>query len=101
MSLILSPPKLVLLAVHLATIADVNSLAYLTSRYPAVLRKDIILRILLTYLPETVPSAEYVNFLKELESGEFDDHEANDLNYATVHDLNDEEAAKKTPMKIT
>ncbi|CRK27441.1 hypothetical protein BN1708_014821 [Verticillium longisporum] len=95
MSLILSPPKLVLLAVHLATIADVNSLAYLTSRYPAVLRKDIILRILLTYLPETVPSAEYVNFLKELESGEFDDHEANDLNYATVHDLNDEEAAKK------
>ncbi|KAG7139639.1 Protein transport protein sec39 like [Verticillium longisporum] len=95
MSLILSPPKLVLLAVHLATTADVNSLAYLTSRYPAVLRKDIILRILLTYLPETVPSAEYVNFLKELESGDFDEHEANDLNYATVHDLNDEEAAKK------
>ncbi|KAF3345151.1 hypothetical protein VdG2_06764 [Verticillium dahliae VDG2] len=95
MSLILSPPKLVLLAVHLATTADVNSLAYLTSRYPAVLRKYIILRILLTYLPETVPSAEYVNFLKELESGDFDEHEANDLNYATVHDLNDEEAAKK------
>ncbi|KAM0646985.1 hypothetical protein ACHAO3_008242 [Verticillium nonalfalfae] len=95
MSLILSPPKLVLLAVHLATIADVNSLAYLTSRYPAVLRKDIILRILLTYLPETIPSAEYVDFLQELESGEFDDHEANGLNYATVHDLNDEEAAKK------
>ncbi|KAM0280309.1 hypothetical protein ACHAQH_004145 [Verticillium albo-atrum] len=95
MSLILSPPKLVLLAVHFATIANVNGLADLTSRHPAVLRKDLVLRILLTYLPETIPSYGYVKFLEELESGEFDDHEAGDLDHAVVQDLNDEQAAKK------
>ncbi|KAM0327717.1 hypothetical protein ACHAQA_006012 [Verticillium albo-atrum] len=95
MSLILSPPKLVLLAVHLAANADVNSLAYLTSRHPAVLRKELVLRILLTYLPETTPSAEYVSFIEELDSGEFAERETDDLDYAVVQDLNDEQAAKK------
>ncbi|KZL67759.1 secretory pathway protein Sec39 [Colletotrichum tofieldiae] len=95
MSLVLSPPKLVLLAVHLATHADVDNLAFLTSRHAAVLRKDLVLRILLTYLPETIQSSDYVSFLEEVTNGEFADREAGDIDYAIVENLSDEDAAKK------
>ncbi|KAK2017896.1 secretory pathway protein Sec39 [Colletotrichum eremochloae] len=95
MSLIISPPKLVLLAVHLAIHADLDSLAFLTSRHAAVLRKDLVLRILLTYLPETVPSSDYVPFLEELTNGEFADREAGDIDYTIAENISDEDAAKK------
>ncbi|KAK2024678.1 secretory pathway protein Sec39 [Colletotrichum zoysiae] len=95
MSLIISPPKLVLLAVHLAIHADLDSLAILTSRHAAVLRKDLVLRILLTYLPETVPSRDYVPFLEELVNGEFTDREAGNIDYAVAENISDEDAAKK------
>ncbi|KAF9870837.1 hypothetical protein CkaCkLH20_11736 [Colletotrichum karsti] len=95
MSLVLSPPKLVLIAVHLAINANIDSLAFLTSRHAAVLRKDLVLRILLTYLPETVRSADYVGFLEELSSGEFTDREAGEIDYAVVENLSDDDAVKK------
>ncbi|OHW96687.1 secretory pathway protein sec39 [Colletotrichum incanum] len=95
MSLVLSPPKLVLLAVQLATHADVDNLAFLTSRHASVLRKDLVLRILLTYLPETIQSSEYVSFLEEVSNGEFADREAGDIDYGIVENLSDEDAAKK------
>ncbi|KAL0933010.1 secretory pathway protein Sec39 [Colletotrichum truncatum] len=92
---VLSPPKLVLLAVHLAINANIDSLAFLTSRYTTVLRKELILRILLTYLPETVRSIDYVPFLEEISSGDFADREASDIDYNIVEDLTDEQAARK------
>ncbi|KAK6208750.1 secretory pathway protein Sec39 [Colletotrichum tabaci] len=95
MSLVQSVPKLVLLAVHLTIHADIDSLAFLASRHAAVLRKDILLRILLTYLPETVQSRDYVSFLEEISSGEYADREASDIDYAVVENLSDEDAAKK------
>ncbi|KAK1594045.1 secretory pathway protein Sec39 [Colletotrichum navitas] len=95
MSLIISPPKLVLLAVHLAIHADLDSLASLSSRHATVLRKDLVLRILLTYLPETVPSSDYVSFLEELANGEFADREAGNIDYAVAENISDEDAAKK------
>ncbi|KAJ0278446.1 hypothetical protein Brms1b_003589 [Colletotrichum noveboracense] len=95
MSRVLSPPKLVLLAVHLAINADIDSLAFLTSRHAAVLRKDVVLRILLTYLPETVRSRDYVYFLEELSTGDFADREAASMDYTVVENLSEEDAAKK------
>ncbi|KAF6836107.1 secretory pathway protein Sec39 [Colletotrichum musicola] len=95
MSLILSPPKLVLLAVHLAIRANIDSLALLTSRHATVLHKDLVLRILLTYLPETTRSCDYVPFLEELSSGEFADHEVSDIDCSAVENLADEEAARR------
>ncbi|KAF4785808.1 secretory pathway protein Sec39 [Colletotrichum scovillei] len=95
MSLVLSPPKLVLLAVHLAIHADIESLAFLASRHATVLRKDLVLRILLTYLPETVSSSDYLSFLEELSTGEFIDREAENIDYSIVENLSDEDAAKK------
>jgi len=95
MSLVLPPQKLVLLAVHLAANADVDSLASLTSQHPTVLRKDLVLRILLTYLPETVPPEHYVPFLEELASGEFPNRKPADPDVSVISGLSDEEATKK------
>ncbi|OLN97284.1 Protein transport protein sec39 [Colletotrichum chlorophyti] len=95
MSLVLSPPKLVLLAVHLAINTNIDSLAFLTSRHAPVLRKDLVLRILLTYLPETIKSSDYVSFLEELSTGEFADREAGDIDYTVVENLSDEDATRK------
>lgn len=95
MSLILSPPKLVLLAVHLAIHANIDSLAILTSRHATVLQKDLVLRILLTYLPETTRSCEYVAFLEQLSSGEPAEHDASDIDCSVVENLADEEAVRR------
>jgi hypothetical protein len=91
----LSTPKLVLLAAHLASRADIDSLSFLVSRHRDVLRTDLVLRILLTYLPETVPSHAYVPFLQELASGEVVEYDPIDVDTAAVACLTDKEAAKQ------
>ncbi len=53
MALVLSAPKIVLLAAELSTKADIDGLAALAARHGNVLRKEILLRILLTYLPRS------------------------------------------------
>lgn len=95
MSATLSPPKLVLLAAHLTSRADIDSLSFLVSRHGAILRKDLVLRILLTYLPETVHSHAYVPFLQELASGDFADYDPINIDDATVADLSEKEAIRK------
>ena len=95
MALLLSPAKLVLLAVHFAVKSDVESLTSLASRHSTILRKDLLLRIILTYLPETVQSNEYVALIEQLEAGEFSETGAHDVDCTPVADLTDEDAAKK------
>lgn len=95
MTLVLSPPKIVLLAVQQAAKADIDSLAVLASQHGNVLRKELLLRILLTYLPETLRSAEYVSFIQEIESSEFANLGPVEVDCASVHDLTDDEASKK------
>ncbi len=96
MALVISPSKIVLLAVEFATRADIHSLTSLAVRHAAILRKDILLRILLTYLPETVRSSEYVDFLVALEKGELPDSDAAEIDCSAVEHLTEEEATKKT-----
>lgn len=95
MAVSLSPAKLVLLAVHLAVKADIDSLTALAARHDAVLRKELVLRILLTYLPETIQSRSYVGFLGQLESGNFPDTTAQTIDCASVEGLAEEDATKK------
>ncbi|EJT74111.1 hypothetical protein GGTG_07959 [Gaeumannomyces tritici R3-111a-1] len=100
-----SPPKIVLLAVHLAATADITGLTYLASKHSQILRKEILLRILLTYLPETLRSADYVPFLVELESDnpprddDGDDGEKPEahveFDVPSIEELPDDLAAKK------
>lgn len=94
MSTILSPPKLLLLAAHLASRGDIDSLSFLVSKHGETLRKDVVLRILLTYLPETVHSHAYVPFLQELACGDFADYDPVDIDVTAVASLTEEEAIK-------
>ncbi len=95
MALLLSPAKLVLLAVRFAVNADVESLTTLAARHGTVLRKDLLLRIILTYLPETLQSNQYVALVKQLESGAFPETGNGDVDCSAVADLAEEDATKK------
>lgn len=59
----LSPSKVVLLAVHFAAHADIVGLTALLAQYNTILRPSILLRILLTHLPETLNSSAYVSLI--------------------------------------
>ena len=95
MALLLSPAKLVLLAVHCAVNADIASLTTLAARHGTVLRKDLLLRILLTYLPETLPSRQYIDFIQQLDTGAFPDTANQDVDCSSVEGLAEDDAAKK------
>lgn len=95
MSLVLSAPKIVLLAVHFAAKADLDSLSFIAANNGAVLRKELLLRILLTYLPETLKSVEYVSFVGEVDKGEYAAHEHWEVDTSSVEQLSDEQAVKK------
>jgi hypothetical protein len=95
MALLLSPGKLVLLAVHFAVNGDIDSLTTLAARHGTILRKDLLLRILLTYLPETLPSSHYVAFIQQLESANFPDTANHDVDCSSVEGVADDAAAKK------
>ncbi|KAK4169068.1 protein transport protein sec39 [Cladorrhinum sp. PSN259] len=91
----LSPAKLILLAVHLAVNADIDSLTALAARHDNILRRDILLRILLTYLPETLQSSKYVDFIEHLEKGSFPESNTQTIDCSSVEGLAEEDAAKK------
>ncbi|KAK3684925.1 Sec39 domain-containing protein [Podospora appendiculata] len=95
MSLILSPPKLVLLAVHLAVRGDIQTLTALAARHGAILRKDLLLRILLTYLPETLQSTEYVDLVRHLDDGELPESDTAHIDCSAVEGLAEEDARRK------
>lgn len=99
-ALFLFPPKLVLLAVHLAVKADIDSLAFLAAHHGSVLRKELLLRILLTYLPETLRSSDYVTLIENIERGEFpesssENKQKHEIDTSSVESLTEEEAIKK------
>ncbi|RSL91985.1 hypothetical protein CEP52_014072 [Fusarium oligoseptatum] len=93
----LSPAKVVLLAVHFATISDLESLSSLTTQHGTILRQELILRILLTYLPETVSPSIYAPFVHAITSGEplSQTTPDNQLHTSPVDTLSDEQASRK------
>lgn len=95
MTTILSPPKVVLLAAHFATKSDIDSLTTLAIRYDKVLQKELLLRILLTCLPETVNAAQYVPLIQRLEADEFEKDESQEIDTSSVEDFTDAEVTKK------
>ncbi|KAK0720400.1 Sec39 domain-containing protein [Lasiosphaeris hirsuta] len=95
MALLLSPAKLVLLAVHFAVKADVDGLTSLAARHGTILQKELLLRILLTYLPETLQSSKYVDFVGQLENGAFPETGPREVDCSAVEGLTEEDATKK------
>ncbi|KAF7540240.1 hypothetical protein G7Z17_g12239 [Cylindrodendrum hubeiense] len=91
----LGPAKVVLLAVHFATQADIDSLSSLTAHHATVLRQDLVLRILLTHLPETIKPDVYVPFVLALAMDEAQPPPDRPLDTTAVDSLSDDQASKK------
>ncbi|KAM0210200.1 hypothetical protein ACHAPA_006877 [Fusarium lateritium] len=93
----LGPAKLVLLAVHFATIADIDSLTYIISHHASILRPELALRILLTYLPETLGPSVYVPLVQAIVTAEAPLQTGSDLQIdsSPVDSFSDEQASRK------
>jgi hypothetical protein len=62
----LSTDQCILLAVHYASQADIPALHSFTPSRPDALSSELVLRILLTYLPETLDPAGYRTYVSEV-----------------------------------
>lgn len=91
----LSPAKAVLLAVELSLQADIAALRPLVSQNRKALRSEIILRILLTYLPETIDSSEYVPFLLDIASGQIWVEDKSRIDTSPLEDISEPDANKR------
>ncbi|KAF5656499.1 transport sec39 [Fusarium heterosporum] len=105
----LGPAKLVLLAVHFATIADIDSLSYIISQHRSIFRPELALRILLTYLPETLSPSVYVSLVQAIVTTEspLEASSIHQMDLSPVDSFSDEQASKKVkklhllPLKTT
>ncbi|KAL6862370.1 secretory pathway Sec39 [Trichoderma novae-zelandiae] len=95
MSSLLSPGKVLLLAAHYATHGDIESLARLSCQRAKVLHKELLLRFLLTYLPETVEPPTYIGFLIALARDNLEGYAAGELDTTPVDDLSEDDASKQ------
>lgn len=95
MGLLISPAKVVLLAVHYTIHAEIDNLRQLAAQNSTTLRKHLLLRMLLTYLPETVRPSSYVDFVKQVANDEVQEITDFILDSAPVDSLTEEQASKR------
>lgn len=93
----LSPAQCILLTVHFASEANIRALHSFTPTRHDALDPELVLRILLTYLPEAVEPREYLSYICEVASRLYLDVDREDVevNTAPVKDLSDADAQKK------
>lgn len=94
----LSPAKAVLLAVHFAANANVDSFRRHVAAHVSVLRPEVLLRILLTHLPETLDPSIYTPLVQDIYDSNLagtQGGEASEINVSPVETLSDEQASKK------
>lgn len=92
----LSPAKAVLLAVQLASESNISKLRILIALQRRVLRTELVLRILLSHLPESLPTSEYVSFLKDLADGTtVQKASPSDIDTTHLEELNEIDASKQ------
>ena len=93
----LSTDQCILLAVHYASSADIPALHSFTPSRPDALSSELVLRILLTYLPETLDPAVYRNYVSEVASRLYLDVDRQDVPVDTslVSDIDAATARKK------
>ncbi|KAK3117366.1 hypothetical protein LTR53_001356 [Teratosphaeriaceae sp. CCFEE 6253] len=93
----LSRAKCTLLAVHYASSADIKALHSFTPTRADVLDPELVLRVLLTYLPESVEPRDYTGYVEEVASRLYLDYQREDvaLDLSPVQDLSEEQAQKQ------
>lgn len=97
----LTHSQCILLTVHFASQGDIPSLHSFTPTRSDALEPETILRILLTYLPETLEAREYTTYVEEVATRLYldTDREHVEVDVAPVKDIGEEEA-KKNARKI-
>ena len=93
----LSPAKCVLLTIHYASEGSVKALHSFTPTRLDALEPELVLRILLTYLPESLDPKEYTNYIEEVASRLYldVDRENIEVDIAPVADIDEEHAKRK------
>lgn len=91
----ISPAKVVLLAVQFASKSDISSLRSLLSLHRKTLRHELLLRILLSHLPESVSPSEYVPLLQDVISGDAWHPSEATVDASSLDDLSESDAKKK------
>ncbi|KAH7395810.1 Sec39 domain-containing protein [Cadophora sp. MPI-SDFR-AT-0126] len=89
------PAKTVLLAVQLASKGQIPALRSLISLHRKTLHTELVLRILLSYLPETLDSSEYVTFLGDLEARNWPEESTEPLDFSSLSEISEGDAKKK------
>jgi len=91
----LSPAKAVLLAVQLTCKSDLAGLRTLVSQHRKTLHNELVLRILLSHLPESLDSSEYVPLFEDLISGRIVEDSKPPMDSPALLQLTELEAQKK------
>lgn len=93
----LTPAQCVLLTVHLASESNIKALHTFTPSRLDALDPELVLRILLTYLPEALDPREYTNYVEEVASRLYVniDREDVEVNITPVKDISDAQAQKR------
>jgi hypothetical protein len=93
----LSRAHCILLAVHLASESNITALHSFTPKRHDVLDTELVLRILLTYLPEALDPREYANYVEELATHLYLnlDREDVEVSAGPIKDISEEEAKKQ------
>jgi len=93
----LTPAQCILLTVRLASESNIKALHTFTPTRLDALDPELVLRILLTYLPEALDPREYTNYVEEVASRLYVnvDREDVEVSTAAVKDIADEQAQKR------
>lgn len=95
----ISKPKCILLAIHYASEGNIKALESLTRIRSDDLDTQLVLRILLTYLPESIEPKEYTRFIGHLCSDTSNEHEATErdpeVDVAPVKEVDEQQARRR------
>ena len=92
----LSKDHCVLLAVHYVSESSINALRSLVSERADIFNTELILRILLTHLPESFSPSLYTSFVDEAAAGSYTQRQDDiPLDTGVVQELTDKQARKR------
>jgi protein transport protein SEC39 len=92
----LSPAKVILLAVDFAVRANIDGIRHLAFQNRTILTKVLVFRILLTYLPETVPVDAYTEFIHDINQDLLDNSDdAEHIDSGPVDGLSEDQARRR------
>ncbi|GAD99282.1 protein transport protein Sec39 [Paecilomyces variotii No. 5] len=83
----LSNAHAILLATHLCASGNVTALPLLHARFPTALRLERLLRIILTFLPESTEPQSYTSVLQSLVDGSPVEVKEDDIDVSSVKDI--------------